>query len=110
MISSMLRIAGAGSSAKSAPCEARLATAAITSRRNALSGRPRLSSSTLPPPSALHVGPLVEAAVEDLACELVEEAAPRGFPPAGRQQPVPEQRHAKDHTDHAALDSRNVHP
>src|SRR5439155_21921157 len=99
MISSMLRIAGAGSSAKSAPCEARLAAAAITSRRNALSGRPRLSSSTLPPPSALHVGPLVEAAVEDLACELVEEGAARGLPEAGRQRPVGAQRHGQEHGD-----------
>src|SRR5438874_7865958 len=109
MISSMLRIAGAGSSAKSAPCEARLATAAIASRRNALCGRSRLSSSTLPPPSALHVGPLVEAAVEDLACELVEEGAARGFPAAGRQQPVAEQRHGQDHADHAATGNRHVH-
>src|SRR3989442_4803944 len=109
MISSMLPIAGAGCCAKTALCEARLATAAITSRRNALRGRPRLSSSTLPPPSALHVGPLVEAAVEDLACELVEEGATRGFPPAGRQQPVAEQRHGQDHADHAATGDLHAH-
>src|SRR2546425_7385018 len=109
MISSMLPIAGAGCCAKTALCEARLATAAIASRRNALCGRSRLSSSTLPPPSALHVGPLVEAAVEDLARELVEQRGTRRSAPAGRQQPVAEQRHGEDHADHAATGNRHVH-
>src|SRR5882724_3422535 len=112
MISSMLPLAGGGSCAKRARCEVMLATTAIASGaiEPILRSRSRPFESSTPtiPPLRFQLRPLVEAAVQDLARELVEQRRARRSVPAGRQQPVAEQRHGEHHTDHAAAGDRHV--